>query len=53
MCYESVNFNIDVVKAIPLEQFINHKSYQHLWPKLSDEDRKKRLTELYQLICAL
>ena len=50
MVYEGVSFNVkSILKNNTCEQFQNHKSYQHLWPKLSREKRKERLKELYEL----
>lgn len=50
--YEKVSFNIEVIRKFQsAQEFINHKSYQHLWPGLSEEKRKERLKELYEL-CA-
>lgn len=51
MFYESVSFNVEVIlKFNSCEEFINHRSYQHLWPELSEEKRKERLRELYNLL---
>lgn len=50
MVYEGVSFNVSWIKKLTLEQFINHKNIQHIWPALSSEKRKARLKELYELI---
>lgn len=51
MRYEGVDFNVEIIlKFNSCEEFINHKSYQHLWPELSEEKRKERLEELYILL---
>lgn len=50
--YEGVSLNVELIRGMTLDQFINHRSYQHFWPWISLENKKKRLIELYQL-CAL
>lgn len=51
MRYEGTDFNIEIIKTFSsAQEFINHKSYQHLWPLLSEEKRKERLKELYELV---
>jgi hypothetical protein len=50
MLYEKVDFNTDLIKRLSLEEFVNHKSYQHLWPKETSKKRKDRLKELYNLV---
>lgn len=50
MTYEQVSFTDEWVMRFTLEEFINHKGVQHLWPRISPEDRMKRLSEVYDLI---
>jgi len=54
MKYEGVSFNKNaVLKFNTYEEFIFHKSYQHLWPNISEEKRHERLKEVWQLINAM
>lgn len=53
MKYEGVGFNIEAIKKFKLEEFVDHKSYQHLWPKLGEEQRKARLKELFWIATLL
>lgn len=51
MRFEGVSFNMK--KALSFEdenEFSSHRSYQHLWPKLSDDQRKTRLIQAYNLM---
>ena len=52
MKYESASFNEKWVLKFTKQQFVNHVSNRHLWPKISQELRKKRLGELYDLVKA-
>lgn len=54
MVYEKVSFDVNVIlKFNSLEEFINHISYQHLWPGLSEEKRKERLKEVHWIVTLL
>jgi hypothetical protein len=49
MTYEKIDFNTAFIESFnTCEEFINHVSNGHLWP--GDEQRKKKLTELYFLV---
>lgn len=50
MKYENVSFNTEVIKKMTIDEFVNHRSRRHLWPELSEEKRKERLKELYNLV---
>ena len=49
LTYEGVHFNADFIRSITVEQFTSNRGFLHLWPKLSQADRKKRLAEVYKL----
>ena len=48
--YEGVSVNVELIKEMSLDEFVNHRSYQHFWPELSEAKRKEYLAELY-FIC--
>ena len=50
MTYEGADFNEDFIRACTLKEFISQRGFQVLWPSLTDEKRKERLTELYILV---
>lgn len=52
MVYEDVSFNIQKILSYTCEAFITERSYQHLWPTVSQEVRQGRLKDLHQL-CVL
>lgn len=47
MTYQGVSFNIELIRTMSLEELLNHKGYQHLWP---EDKRVAYLTELYNLV---
>lgn len=47
--YEKVSVNVDEILKFTADEFVSHKSYQHLWPELTNEKRKERLKELHEL----
>jgi len=49
LTYEGVHFNADFIRTLTVEQFTGHRNFLHLWSKLSQADRKKRLVEVYKL----
>lgn len=49
MVYEGVSFRADIASVYTLDEFVNHGGFQQLWPELTDEIRKARLKEFYQL----
>ena len=50
LSYEGVGFNIESIIAFKnADALCSHKSYQHLWPGVSDTIRKQRLKEVYGL----
>ena len=51
MKYDCVDFRTDFILSFnTCEEFINHACNGHLWPGIGDEQRKKKLADLYFLV---
>jgi hypothetical protein len=50
MKYEGVGFTDEWVLSQSENEFIDNAANGHLWPGISEEARKQRLKEVYQLI---
>lgn len=50
MIFNGTSFNVDYIKTLKEKEFVNSPDHHYLWPELTKEEKKEKLTQLYHLI---
>lgn len=48
--FDGVSFSVEWVKRLTREEFVNHELHDNHYPRLSPEEKRAKLHEVYTLI---